>query len=117
MKFELMRFRVLAGKEARVQEWMEFLNANMPAVEETLEPEQMYVESIFAEQIDGVYYLYWYSVQGDNPQSVHDSEHWLDRKHLEFWLGCIDPNYPGVKLTPKVLMLLPHVRESMTPLL
>ncbi|MFJ3065989.1 DUF6176 family protein [Rothia terrae] len=116
MKFELMRFRVLAGKETRVQEWMEFLNANMPAVEETLEPEQMYVESIFAEQIDGVYYLYWYSVQGDNPQSVHDSEYWLDHKHLEFWRECIDPNYPGVKLTPKVLMLPQRVLESMKPL-
>ncbi len=117
MNFELMRFRVLAGKESRVQEWMKFLNSNMSAVEETLEPERMDVESIFAEQLDGTHYLYWYSVQGNEPQSVYDSEHWIDRKHLEFWGECIDPDYPGARLEPKVLMLPRRLRDCMKPLL
>lgn len=61
MKIELTRFRVLPGKISVVNEWLDFLNSNMPAVLETLEGEKMYVETIFSETLDGVDYLYWYS--------------------------------------------------------
>jgi len=40
---------------------MNFLRSNPEAFRETLEPEQMYVETIFSEVLDGVMYLYWYS--------------------------------------------------------
>lgn len=116
MRVELTRFRVRDGARAAVNEWMSFLDAHMDAVRETLEPEQMYVETIFSETIDGVDYLYWYSVQGDAGASIEASEHWLDARHVEFWQACIDPNYPGVELTPRVLMLPERVLASMTPL-
>lgn len=116
MRIELVRFRVKAGKRDCVDEWLSFLNENMDAVEETLEPEQMYVETIFAETVDGIDYLYWYSVQGENPQPVHESQHWLDKKHLEFWRECIDPDYPGESLTPRVMMTPRRVRDAMRPL-
>ena len=73
---------------------MQFLNSNASAVRETLEPEQMYVETIFSETIDGNDYLYWYSVQGEGSSGVERSEHWLDEKHMRFWHACIDDTFP-----------------------
>lgn len=59
MIIELTRFRVRAGAEERAAEWMDFLRANPEAFRETLEPEQMYVETILSEVRDGITYLYW----------------------------------------------------------
>lgn len=115
MKIELTRFRVRAGARARVDEWMRFLNENAPAVRETLEPEQMYVETIFSETVDGVDYLYWYSVQGEDGNTVEHSEHWLDAKHLEFWRACVDDAFGGEDLTPRAMMMPERVEESMKP--
>lgn len=111
-----MRFRVRPGKNDRVNEWMDFLNQNMEAVRQTLEPEQMYVETIFSETLDGVDYLYWYSVQGEQGQDVSESEHWLDEKHLAFWDECIDETFTPQVLTPRVMMLPERVQASMRPL-
>lgn len=117
MRVELTRFRVRPGERERVGEWMRFLNDNADAVRETLEPEQMYVETIFCETVNGIEYLYWYSMQaGDGRQDVVESDHWLDEKHVEFWKACIDDTVPGEELTPRVVMLPERVRASMRPL-
>lgn len=73
LPFELTRFRVRKGQEERAVEWMHFLCQNMDAVEQTLAPEKMYVETIFSEVRDGHMYLYWYSVQGQGAQPVEES--------------------------------------------
>ena len=70
MQVELTRFRVRKGQEERAVEWMRFLRQNMDAVEQTLAPEKMYVETIFSEVRDEHMYLYWYSVQGQGSQPV-----------------------------------------------
>lgn len=101
---ELERFRVLPGMGERVTEWLDFLNANLPAVLETMEGERMLVESIFSEAVDGVDYLYWYSVQLPGGSQVEQSDHWLDKKHMEYWEKCIDPEYGGQKLATRVVM-------------
>ncbi|WP_105565188.1 DUF6176 family protein [Microbacterium halophytorum] len=116
MRIELTRFRVRDGAGERVAEWMGFLNANAEAVRETLEPEQMYVETIFTEKVEGVQYLYWYSVQGEVDVDVALSEHWLDQHHVTFWRECIDDEYPPVDLTPLVHMVPERVIASMKPL-
>lgn len=116
MIIELTRFRVRAGAEGRAAEWMDFLRSNPEAFRETLEPEQMYVETILSEVVDGVTYLYWYSVQGEDHASVRESEHWLDQKHLEFWQDVIDPDYPPQELTPQVHMTPERVEAAMRPL-
>lgn len=108
-----MRVRVKPGARDMVEEWMSFLDQNMAAVEETLGPERMFAETIFAETLDGVDYLYWYALKGVGGRQVKASEHWLDREHLRFWDACIDRDHPPVFLTPRVLMLPPHVREAM----
>ncbi|WP_227397308.1 DUF6176 family protein [Jeotgalibacillus aurantiacus] len=113
MKVELTRFRVKEGKSDLVDEWLAFLNEQMDAVLETLEPEKMYVETIFCEELDGVEYLYWYSVQGEGAQDVSSSEHWLDRKHLDYWQQCIDPAYKPVDLQTEVVLIPDRIRQKM----
>ncbi|WP_419881674.1 DUF6176 family protein [Peribacillus sp. B-H-3] len=113
MKVELTRFKVKKGKSERVNEWLKFLNDNMKAVLMTLEGEKMYVETIFRENLNGHEYLYWYSVQGEGGQEVEPSEHWIDKKHIEFWNECIDETFKLIDLKTEVVMILPTVKNSM----
>ncbi|WP_010676663.1 DUF6176 family protein [Bacillus timonensis] len=113
MNVELTRFKVKEGKSDIVTEWLQFLNENMKDVLVTLEGEKMYVETIFRENLDGHEYLYWYSVQGEGGQNVEESKHWIDKKHLEYWDECIDPEFRPVDLTTEVVMIPQKVREAM----
>lgn len=108
---ELERFRVLPGKEAVVKEWMGFLNEYLPDVLLTLEQEKMYVEAIFQEEEQGVTYLYWFSVQGENPLVVEESSFEVDKKHIAYWQECIDPTYHSKSLTPKVVMIPEKIQK------
>ena len=113
MNVELTRFRVKKGKSEKVDEWVKFLNDNMKGVLITLEGEKMYVETIFREYLDGDEFLYWYSLKGEGGNEVEDSEHWIDKKHLEFWDECIDETFKPIDLKPEVIMIPEKVRESM----
>ena len=113
MNVELTRFKVKEGKTKKVDEWLAFLNENMKDVLITLEGEKMYVETIFRETLNDVEYLYWYSVQGENGQDVEDSEHWIDKKHLQYWDECIDETFRPVDLTTEVVMIPERIRKVM----
>ena len=113
MNIELTRFKVKAGKTEKVNEWLQFLNENMKDVLVTLEGEKMYVETIFRETLEGNEYLYWYSIQGENGQAVEESEHWIDKKHVEYWDECIDPTYRPVDLRTEVVMIPDKVKRVM----
>lgn len=113
MNVELTRFKVKEGKTAKVDEWLKFLNENMEEVLVTLEGEKMYVETIFREWLNGEEYLYWYSVQGENGQDVEESQHWIDKRHLEYWNECIDSSFRAVDLTTEVVMIPEKVRKVM----
>ncbi|GEL06417.1 DUF6176 family protein [Rummeliibacillus stabekisii] len=114
MNIELTRFKVKEGKTEVVDEWLKFLNENMKDVLVTLEGERMYVETIFRETLNGDDYLYWYSVQGEGGQDVYESEHWIDKKHLQYWDECIDTNFKPVDLTTEVVMIPEKIRSVMT---
>ncbi|WP_150284570.1 DUF6176 family protein [Rummeliibacillus sp. TYF-LIM-RU47] len=114
MNIELTRFKVKEGKTEVVDEWLKFLNENMKDVLVTLEGERMYVETIFRETLHGDEYLYWYSVQGEGGQDVDESEHWIDKKHLQYWDECIDTNFKPVDLTTEVVMIPEKIRSVMT---
>lgn len=90
VKVELSRFKVKKGKEKKVQEWMNFLNQYHQETVATMAGERMYVEDIFKEVIAGETYLYWFSIQGENGNSVEKSNSEIDKKHLEYWKECID---------------------------
>lgn len=54
-----------------------------------------------------------YSVQGKGGQDVEASEHWIDKKHLEYWEECIDKSYIPVDLPLEVVMIPEKVRQVM----
>ncbi|MDT2864235.1 DUF6176 family protein [Vagococcus carniphilus] len=113
MNVELTRFKVKEGKSKIVDEWLLFLNENMKETLITLEKEKMYIETIFREVLNGDEYLYWYSVQGEDAQEVEESEHWIDKKHLEYWEECIDKNFKPIDLSTEVVMIPEKVKKSM----
>lgn len=113
LNVELTRFRVKKGKTEKVDEWIKFLNENMKDVLITLEGEKMFVETIFREHLNGDEYLYWYSVQGEGGQEVEQSNHWIDKKHLEYWDECIDETFRPVDLQIEVVMIPEKVRNNM----
>jgi len=113
MNVELTRFKVKKGKSGRVDEWMQFLNENLKDVLVTLEGEKMYVETIFREELNEEEYLYWYSVQGEGGQEVEQSDHWIDKKFLEFWEECIDETFKPVDLKTEVVMIPEKIKKSM----
>ncbi|AMM91664.1 DUF6176 family protein [Peribacillus simplex] len=113
MDVELTRFRIKEGKSERVDEWLKFLNENMNDVLITLEAEKMYVETIFRERLNGDEFLYWYSVQGQGGQEVQESDHWIDKKHLEYWKECIDETFRPVDLKTEVVMIPENIRQNM----
>ena len=107
-KVELTRFRIRKGKEAKAQEWMDFLNEHHTDTVATMTGEKMYVESVFKEKNpDGYTYFYWYSVQGEGGNAVEESKSYIDKKHIEYWKKCIDPSYQPEDLLPEVIMI-PH---------
>ncbi|MCM3757154.1 DUF6176 family protein [Sporosarcina aquimarina] len=110
---ELERFQVIAGKEEKAREWMEFLTTHLEELKKTLPAEKMYVEFIFEETIEGVMYLYWVSYQGMPSEGVVFSNNFIDKKHLEYWNECIDPFYPESILKTNVVMMQHTIRKKM----
>lgn len=102
---ELTRFKVIAGKEVRAEEWLTFLRSNLPLLLLTLEDEKMYVETIFSEIKDNVMYLYWHSIKGEGGSDVKNSLHEVDKKHLEFWKECIDYSFKYEDLKTEVVLI------------
>jgi hypothetical protein len=112
VKVELSRFRVKPGKSPRVNEWLKALNDGMTEIVPLLDREEMKVEVIFREMIDGEEYLYWFSVQGDAGKSANDLYE-LGRKHMEFHEECIEHDYGMRNAQPQVVMVPKIVAEAM----
>lgn len=110
---ELSRFKVKEGKTEAVEQWMDFLNKHMDKVLLTLEDEKMFVETIFKEEAEGITYLYWYSIQGEAGVELENSDHEVDKKHMEFWNECIDSSCEPVDMEAKVMMIPEKVRMAM----
>lgn len=113
MNVELTRFKVKDGKTQKVDEWLDFLKANIDEVEDGLVDEKMYVETIFREIINGEEFMYWYSVQGDGGVEITENEKWIAKKHLEYWEECIDSTYGFVDLKTEVVMIPKEIRKVM----
>lgn len=105
MNIELSRFRVLKGKEARADEWLNVLQQRMAEVKATLDREDMKIEIIFKESTLDETFLYWFSIRGDSIVSLIDSPHEIDKVHLAYWKECIDPSYKEVVIIPHIVMV------------
>lgn len=113
MRVELTRVRVKEGKSNRVDDWLKMLNDNMDEVIQTLDREQMKVEVIFREMIDGDEYLYWFSVQGEAGEEVNTSPFEVDRKHIAFHQECIDHQYGAHDAQPQVVMVPLKIAQAL----
>ncbi|MBD5431719.1 MAG: hypothetical protein HDR41_04525 [Lactobacillus sp.] len=112
MQIELTRFRIKKGKEAKAQEWMDFLKSHHKDTVATMAGEKMYVETVFKEENDDGYtYFYWYSVQGENGKAVEESESYIDKKHIEYWDDCIDTSYHPVDMILEQSLIAPKLQE------
>ena len=111
MRVELTRVRVKEGKSSRVDDWLKMLNDSMDEVIQTLDREQMKVEVIFREMINGEEYLYWFSVQGEAGEDVNASPFEVDRKHIAFHEECIDHAYGAHDAQPQVVMVPPKIAQ------
>ena len=113
MKVELSRFKVKQGKSERVDEWLEMLNENMGEVVQALDREEMKLEVIFREVIEGQEYLYWFSVQGESGAMADTSPFEIDKKHLAFHQECIDSAYGMRDAQAQVIMVPREVAAAM----
>jgi uncharacterized protein DUF6176 len=113
MKVELSRFRVKAGKSARADEWLKLLNDRVDECVQTLEREEMKLEIIFREMIEGSDYLYWVSIQGEGGQPVETSPFEIDQKYRAFFEECIDHDYGRRDGQPQVVMVPSAVARAM----
>ena len=113
MKVELSRFRVKPGKSERVDEWLAMLNLHLDEAVKTLEREQMNLEVIFREIIDGVDHLRWFSVQGEQGEPCDTSPFAIDVRHLEYWEECIDEEYGRHDAQPQVVMVPTVIANAM----
>ena len=113
MKVELSRFRVKPGKSELVNEWLQMLNRHMSEALQTLDREQMKLEVIFREIIEGNEYLYWFSIQGEGGETCETSPFEVDAKHIQFWKECIDEEYGRRDAQPQVVMVPEAVAQTM----
>ncbi len=86
---QLQRFEVIAGKEDKFKEWMDYLRQHRTLAVATLADERMYFETVLTEKIEGVTYAYWLSFKGEGGKPVESSNHELDKVHLAYWNECI----------------------------
>ena len=108
MRVELSRFRVKPGKSTRVDEWLQMINDRMDEAVTTLDREEMKLEVIFREVMQGDEYLYWFTVQGEGGKPVSTSPFEIDRIHRDFFDECLDHDYGRRDAQPQVVMV-PHV--------
>ncbi|WP_342387327.1 DUF6176 family protein [Salinicoccus bachuensis] len=111
MKVELTKFRVKPNKSDKVEEWMAYIEENMDDALLTLEGEKMYVETIFREQNGEHEYLYWYSVQEDDPEDEEDFN--INQKLVDFFDECIDKTFQPLDLDASVVMMPKRIRNAM----
>ena len=111
MKVELSRIRIKDGMSRWVDEWFATLNARKAACIETLDREKMFVESIFREKIGDEEFLYWFSIQGENGESLETSPFPIDAIHRAFGVECVDRSYPRMDIDAEVVFLNPKIEE------
>ncbi len=112
MKIELSRIRIKDGMSGRVDEWFATLNARKAECIETLGREKMYVETIFREKIGEEEFLYWFSIQGENAESIETSPFPIDAIHKAFGDECVDRTRPRVDIEASVVMIAPEIAEK-----
>lgn len=109
MLVELSRARILPGKEAICDEWMEMLNNRLDECTATLAGERMALEVAFRRKDDDGEWIYWVSIFGHGGGGL-DERSPLDREHIAYARACKEPGWEEAK--PALLLASPAVREA-----
>lgn len=107
MQAECSRYRIKPQAHELAREWLAFLKQHQEEVLLTLNDEKMWVEAIFTQVVENQLYFIWFTLQDENGQEVHESSHWVDQVHCEYWSKCIDKEYEAEELTAECLFLNP----------
>lgn len=111
MKMELSRARLVDGKEARFDDWMQMLHDRYEECLATLPQERMAFEATFLNQeADGSWWMYHLQVMGeDSPGLILNND--LDRAHEAF---ARETKHRGwEELQPRLFLAPDIVREAM----
>lgn len=111
VRLELSRARLLDGKEARFDDWMQTLHDRYDECLATLPQEQMAFEATFLNQeADGSWWMYHVQMLGQgSPGLVLDND--LDRTHHEF---AVETKHRGwEELQPRLFLAPPSVRAAL----
>ena len=113
MKVELTRLRIVPGKSARVDEWLQTIKERVQEAVQTLDREKMKIEVIFRERIGDEEYLSWFTVQDETGEPIGTSPFELDRIHQAFGEECIDHEYGGREGQPQVILVPDRIARAM----
>lgn len=111
MQMELSRGRLLDGKEARFDDWMQMLHDRYDECLATLPQEHMAFEATFLHQeADRSWWMYHLSVMGaDSPGLIPNND--LDRTHAAFSHETKEHGWE--ELQPRFFLAPGNVREAM----
>jgi hypothetical protein len=109
LSVELSRAKLLPGRSAEADRWMQMLNDRVDECVATLDRERMALEIVFRLQEDGDDYLYWVSIYGPGGSGLDESIP-IDRDHVEMGKAAKEPGW--VEAEPQFLLLPDPVREA-----
>lgn len=107
---ELSRGKVLSGRSAEADHWMQMLDERVDECVATLDRERMAVEIVFRLKEDGEDYLYWVAIRGESGADLESSEHAIDVDHQAQARRTKEPGW--VEAEPQVLILPEPVRRA-----
>lgn len=114
MKIELTVFKIKKGKSSRVDEWLSILNERKAEALLTLKDEKVFVETIFRHKTGEGDFLYWYIIQGEDGKHVSESQHEIDKIHVEFCKECLDiQSYPPLRMYPELHLVPEKIFNNM----
>lgn len=109
LRVELSRGKVLPGRSAEADRWMQMLNDRLDECVATLDRERMAVEIAFRLREGEDEYLYWLSIAGEDGAGL-DLDIPIDRDAVAQAKRTKEPGW--VEAEPQVLMMPEPVRAA-----
>ncbi|WP_250447903.1 DUF6176 family protein [Actinotalea sp. C106] len=112
MRLELSRSRVVTGREAEFDEWMDMLTDRYDEAVATLRAERAVFEATFRHvESDGSTWIYHLSLVGENGGGLDESNS-VDEAHAAYSRRVKEPGWE--QLEPRFMLTPDHLRAAMT---
>lgn len=111
LRLELSRAKLLDGKEAEFEKWMNMLHDRYDECVETLPAERAVFEATFRHtEADGSVWMYHFSLMGETGGGL-DTSNPVDAEHDAYARRTKERGWED--LTPKFMLAPSHIREVM----